>query len=76
MGVEVENLRPTLDPVLHDILNESIGQFVDKTKYSIYNQDGRGNVGEYKQLQEEQKVVGWDNFLRGIYSKLWRTLQK
>ena len=62
--------------MLHDILNEGIRQFVGKKKYSIYDENGRGNVGEYKRLQEEQKAIGWDNLLRGKYSKLWRTLQK
>ena len=73
---EIEHLRPTLDPVLHNILNKGIRQYVGKKKYPIYDENGRGIGGDYKQLQEEQKVIGWDNLLRGKYLKLWRTLQK
>ena len=62
--------------MLHDILNKGIRQFVGKKKYTIYDKDGRGNRGEYKRLQEEQKAIGWDNLLRGKCLKLWRSLQK
>ena len=44
--------------MLHDILNEGIRQFVGKKKYSIYDENGRDNVGDYKRLQEEQKAIG------------------
>ena len=62
--------------VLQNILNKGIRQHVGKKKYSIYDENGRGNVGEYKRLQEEQKAIGWDNLLRSKYSKLWKSLQK
>ena len=73
---EIENLRPTLDPVLHDILNDGVRQHVGKKKYTIYDEHGSGNKGDYKRLQEEQKAIGWDNLLRGKYSKYWRSIQK
>ena len=47
-----------------------------KKQYSIYDENGRGNEGEYKRSQEEQKAIGWDNLLRGKYSKHWRSIQK
>ena len=65
-----------MDPVLRDILNDGIRKHVGKKQYSIYDENGSGNKGEYKRLQEEQKAIGWDNLLRGKYSKLWITLQK
>ena len=47
-----------------------------KKQYSIHDENGSGNKSEYKRLQEEQKAIGWDNLLRGKYSKHWRTIQK
>ena len=36
---------------------------------------GKG-MGRYKTLIDEQSVIGWDNLLRGKFSKEWRIQQK
>ena len=43
---EIENLRPILDPVLHDILNDGVRQHVGKKKHTIYDEHGSGNKGD------------------------------
>ena len=37
---------------------------------------GMKDMGIYKNLRDEQIVIGWDNLLRGKFSKEWRKQQK
>ncbi|OEU17035.1 hypothetical protein FRACYDRAFT_239636 [Fragilariopsis cylindrus CCMP1102] len=37
---------------------------------------GKKGMGRYKNLIDEQSVIGWDNLLRGKFSKEWRIQQK
>ena len=67
----LDPLSSFLDPVLLDILREGLLQFfrascIDPTDYSQ----------RYQPLLTQQKVIGWNNLLRGKFSEEWRYLQE
>ena len=64
----ITRLDPEMDPVLHNILRYGIQTYLSgeiQTKYVVNNPEDRG----YWKLQENQTDIGWDNMLRGTYSK-------
>ena len=44
--------------------------------YTMLRIRGMKDMGIYKNLRDEQIVIGWDNLLRGKFSKEWRKQQK
>ncbi|OEU19127.1 hypothetical protein FRACYDRAFT_237419 [Fragilariopsis cylindrus CCMP1102] len=49
------------------------GECMSNTMFRIR---GGKDMGRYKTLIDEQSVIGWDNLLRGKFSKEWRIQQK
>jgi hypothetical protein len=71
-------LRNTVDPVLCDILKEGLmtyfmGDCITTAMLRIRGQEG---MERYSLLIDEQIVIGWDNLLRGKFTKQWRIQQK
>jgi hypothetical protein len=71
-------MRNIIDPKLCDILQEGImtyfrGESVTTTMLRIRGQEG---MGRYSLLIDQQTVIGWDNLLRGKFSKQWKIQQK
>ena len=75
---QINLLENTVDQKLCDILREGLmtyfnGESVSATMLRLRGQD---DMGRYKLLIDEQMVIGWDNLLRGKFSKQWRIQQK
>jgi hypothetical protein len=75
---QVNILRNTVDPILCDILKEGLlsyfmGECTTTTMLRIRGQEG---MSRYNLLIDEQLVIGWDNLLRGKFSKQWKIQQK
>jgi hypothetical protein len=75
---QINVMRNTVDTNLCDILQEGlmayfIGECMTNTMFRIR---GRKSMGRYKNLIDEQLVIGWGNLLRGKFSKEWRIQQK
>ena len=71
-------MRNRIDPRLCDILQEGLltyfnGESVSNTMIRIRGQEG---YERYALLIDEQTVIGWDNLLRGKFSKQWKIQQK
>jgi hypothetical protein len=75
---KINILKNTVDPVLCDILKEGImayfiGECVTTAMLRIRGQEG---MQMYSLLIDEQIVIGWDNLLRGKFTKQWKIQQK
>jgi hypothetical protein len=75
---EINLMRNRVDPRLCNILQEGLltyfnGESVTNAMLRIREQEG---YGRYDLLIEEQTVIGWDNLLRGKFSKQWKIQQK
>ena len=75
---QITLMRNRIDPRLCDILQEGIityfnGESVSNTMIRIRGQEG---YERYELLIDEQVVIGWDNLLRGKFSKQWKIQQK
>jgi hypothetical protein len=71
-------MRTTVDPKICDILQEGImtyfnGESVTTTMLRLRGQEG---MERYDLLIDEQTVIGWDNLLRGKFTKQWKIQQK
>jgi hypothetical protein len=71
-------MRNRVDPRLCDILQEGLltyfkGESVTNAMLRIRGQEG---YGRYDLLIDEQTVIGWDNLLRGKFSKQWELQQQ
>jgi hypothetical protein len=71
-------MRNHIDPRLCDILQEGLltyfnGESVSNATIRIRGQEG---YERYDFLIDEQTVIGWDNLLRGKFSKQWKIQQK
>ena len=71
-------MRTTVDPKICDILQEGImtyfnGESVTTTMLRLRGQEG---MDRYSLLIDQQTVIGWDNLLRGKFSKQWKIQQK
>jgi hypothetical protein len=71
-------MRNRIDPRLCDILQEGLLTYFNGDSVSSSMLKIRGTEGyeRYDLLLDEQTVVGWDNLLRGKFSKQWKTQQK
>jgi hypothetical protein len=75
---QVNILRNVVDPVLCDILKEGLlayflGGCMTNTMLRIRGQEG---MERYDLLIDEQLLIGWDNLLRGKFTKQWKIQQK
>ena len=75
---QITLMRNRIDPRLCDILQEGLltyfkGDSVMATMIRIQGQEG---YERYDLLIDEQTVIGWDNLLRGKFSKQWKIQQK
>jgi hypothetical protein len=75
---QINPLRDVVDPKLCDILQEGImtyfmGECMTNTMYRLRGQE---NMERYSLLIDEQLLIGWDNLLRGKFSKQWKTQQR
>jgi hypothetical protein len=71
-------MRNTVDIKLCDILQEGLmtyfkGECMTSAMLRIRGEEG---MERYGPLIEEQLVIGWDNILRGKFSKQWKIQQK
>ena len=81
---QINLLRNTVDPKLCDILREGLmtyfkGESVSTAMLRLRGQedvDKHQIYKRYAQLIDEQVVIGWDNLLRGKFSKQWKIQQK
>ena len=75
---QINLLENTVDPRLCDIMREGLmtyfnGESVSAAMLQIRGQD---DMERYNLLIDEQVVIGWDNLLRGKFSKQWKLQQK
>jgi hypothetical protein len=75
---QINIMRTTVDPKICDILQEGImtyfnGESVTTTMLRLRGQEG---MDRYSLLIDQQTVIGWDNLLRGKFSKQWKIQQK
>jgi hypothetical protein len=74
---QINIMRTTVDPKICDILQEGImtyfnGESVSTTMLRLRGQEG---MDRYSLLIDQQTVIGWDNLLRGKFSKQWKIQQ-
>jgi hypothetical protein len=75
---QINVMRNTVDIKLCDILQEGLmtyfkGEYMTGAMLRIRGMEG---MEWYGLLIEEQLVIGWDNLLRGKFSKQWKIQQK
>jgi hypothetical protein len=75
---QINVMRNTVDIKLCDILQEGLmtyfkGECMTSAMLRIRGEEG---MEMYGPLIEEQLVIGWDNILRGKFSKQWKIQQK
>jgi hypothetical protein len=75
---QISLMRNCIYPRLCDILQEGLltyfnGESVTNAMLRLRGQEGYEN---YDLLIDEQTVIGWDNLLRGKFSKQWKIQQK
>jgi hypothetical protein len=75
---QINVMRNTVDTKLCDILREGLmtyfkGECMTSAMLRIRGEEG---MERYGPLIEEQLVIGWDNILRGKFSKQWKIQQK
>ena len=76
---QINLLRNMVNPKLCDILREGLMTYFNGESVStvILRLRGQENMDKrYRLLIDEQVVIGWDNLLRGKFSKQWRIQQK
>jgi hypothetical protein len=71
-------MRTTVDPRLCDILQEGIMTYFkgESTTTNMLRLRGQEGMERYNLLIDQQTVIGWDNLLRGKFSKQWKIQQK
>ena len=70
---EVNRLGKEMDPRLHDILRDGLSKYFNGEEQTAYKTPG---TKIYHQLQTNQRDIGWDNLIRGKFSKHWRIHQQ
>ena len=81
---QINLLRNTVDPKLCGIMREGLmtyfkGESVSTAMLRLRGQedvDKNQTFKRYTLLIDEQVVIGWDNLLRGKFSKQWKIQQK
>jgi hypothetical protein len=75
---QINVMRNIIDPNLCDILQEGIMTYFkgDSTTTTMLRLRGQEGMDRYSLLIDQQTVIGWDNLLRGKFSKQWKIQQK
>jgi hypothetical protein len=75
---QISIMRNTVDPRLCDILQEGLQTYFngESTTNAMFRLRGQEGMERYSLLIDEQIVIGWDNILRGKFSKQWKIQQK
>ena len=81
---QIKTLRQTVDVQLCDILQEGIMAYFkgECMSYTMFRIRGRRDINNkpcmerYHLLIDEQLLIGWDNLLRGKFTKQWRICQR
>jgi hypothetical protein len=75
---QISTMRQQIDPRLCDILQEGLSSYFrgESTTNTMFRLRGQEGMERYSLLIDEQIVIGWDNILRGKFSKQWRIQQK
>ncbi|OEU09351.1 hypothetical protein FRACYDRAFT_248200 [Fragilariopsis cylindrus CCMP1102] len=75
---QINALRKTVDKNLCDILQEGLMAYFkrDCMSNTMFRIRGGKGMERYKNLIDEQTVIGWDNLLRGKFSKEWKIQQR
>jgi hypothetical protein len=75
---QITLMRNRIDPRLCDILQEGLLTYFNDDSVSCSKLKIRGTEGyeRYASLIDEQTVIGWDNLLRGKFSKQWKIQKK
>jgi hypothetical protein len=75
---QINIMRNTVDPRLCDILQEGLTTYFNRESITANMLRIRGQEGmdRYNLLIDQQTVIGWDNLLRGKFSKQWKIQQK
>jgi hypothetical protein len=71
-------MRNHIDPRLCDILQEGLTAYFkgESTTNAMLRIRGQEDMERYSLLIDEQIVIGWDNLLRGKFTKQWKIQQK
>jgi S-adenosylmethionine:tRNA-ribosyltransferase-isomerase (queuine synthetase) len=71
-------MRNRIDPRICDILQEGLLTYFNRESVTNAMLKIRGQEGyeRYDLLIDKQTVIGWDNLLRGKFSKQWKIQQK
>jgi hypothetical protein len=71
-------MRNRIDPRLCGILQEGLLTYfkVESVTNAMLRIRGQEGYGRYDLLIDEQTLIGWDNLLRGKFSKQWKIQQK
>ena len=73
----ITRLGTEIDPILHDILRDGVGKYIGGNDQTLYDEDGPANSKQYFHLQQtQQDIIGWDNLIRGKFSKHWQLIQR
>jgi hypothetical protein len=75
---QINTMRTHVDPRLCDILQEGLTAYFkgESTTNAMLRIRGQEDMQRYSLLIEEQIVIGWDNLLRGKFTKQWKIQQK
>jgi hypothetical protein len=71
-------MRNRVDPRICDILQEGLLTYFkgDSVMNAMLRIRGQEGYKRYDLLIDEQTVIGWDNLIRGKFSKQWKIQQK
>ena len=75
---QINLLENTVDPQPCDLMKEGILTYSNRELVSaaMLRIRGQPNMDRYNILIEEQVIIGWDNLMRGKFSKQWKIQQK
>jgi hypothetical protein len=75
---QISTMRNHIDPRLCDILQEGLTAYFkgESTTNAMLRIRGQEDMERYSLLIDEQIVIGWDNLLRGKFTKQWKIQQK
>jgi hypothetical protein len=71
-------LRNRVDPLLCDIMKEGLLTYFkgESVTNAMFRLRGQPTYKRYKLLIDQQMLIGWDNLLRGKFSKQWKIHQQ
>jgi hypothetical protein len=75
---QINVMRNSVDPILCDILQEGLMTYFKGESITNAMLRIRGTLGNdnYSLLIDEQMIIGWDNILRGKFTKQWKIQQQ